>query len=83
LRTILPAAHIGRVERLLVASDRQVWGRYNPDEETVSLHDEPLPGDEDLLDVAAHQTILHSGEAIAVADAEIPGSNGIAAVFRY
>jgi hypothetical protein len=83
LRTILPAAHIGRVERLLVASDRQVWGRYNPDEETISLHDEPLPGDDDLLDVAAHQTILHSGEAIAVAATEIPGSNGVAAVFRY
>ncbi|MGQ9550204.1 MAG: baeRF7 domain-containing protein [Roseiflexus sp.] len=83
LRTILPAAHAGRIERLLIASDQQVWGRYNPDEETVSLHDEPLPGDDDLLDVAAHQTVLHNGEAIAVTAAEIPGSNGVAAVFRY
>ncbi len=83
LRTILPAAHIGRVERLVIASDRQVWGSYNPDEGTISLHDEPLPGDDDLLDVAAHQTILHNGEAVAVTAAEIPGSNGVAAIFRY
>jgi hypothetical protein len=83
LRSILPAAHAGRVARLLVASDQQVWGRYNPDDETISLHDEPLPGDDDLLDIAAQQTLLHSGEAIAVPAADIPGSSGVAAVFRY
>lgn len=83
LRSILPAAHAGRVARLLVASDRQVWGRYNPDDETISLHDEPLPGDDDLLDIAAQQTLLHSGEAVAAPAADIPGSSGVAAVFRY
>lgn len=83
LRSILPAAHAGRVARLFVASDQQVWGRYNPDDETVSLHDEPLPGDDDLLDIAAQQTVLHSGEAVAVSAADIPGSTGVAAIFRY
>ncbi|ABU57404.1 baeRF7 domain-containing protein [Roseiflexus castenholzii] len=83
LRSILPAAHAGRVARLLVASDRQMWGRYNPDDETISLHDEPLPGDDDLLDIAAQQTLLHGGEAVAVPATDIPGSNGVAAVFRY
>lgn len=83
LRSILPAAHAGRVARILVAGDRQVWGRYDPDDETISLHDEPLPGDEDLLDIAAHQTLLHGGEAVAAPEADIPGSNGVAAVFRY
>lgn len=83
LRSILPAAHAGRVARLLVASDRQVWGRYDPDNETISLHEDLSPGDDDLLDIAAQQTLLHSGEAVAVPAAEIPGNNGIAAVFRY
>ncbi len=83
LRSILPAAHAGRVARLLIASDLQVWGRYNPDDETVSLHDDPLPGDDDLLDIAAQQTLLHSGEAVAAPAADIPGSNGVAAIFRY
>lgn len=83
LRSILPAAHAGRVARLLIASDLQVWGRYNPDDETVSLHDEPLPGDDDLLDIAAQQTLLHGGEAVAMPAADIPGNNGVAAVFRY
>jgi len=83
LRSILPAAHAGRVARLLVASDQQVWGRYNPDDETISLHDEPLPGDDDLLNIAAQQTILHSGDVLAVRANEIPGSNGAAAIFRY
>lgn len=83
LRSILPAAHAGRVAHLLVASDQQVWGRYNPDDETISLHEEPLPGDDDLLDIAAQQTLLHGGEAVAAPVADIPGNSGVAAVFRY
>jgi len=82
LRTILPAAHAGRVARLLVASDRQVWGWYNPADGTLSVHETPMPGDEDLLDTAAQQTLLHGGEATAIPVEKVPGGEA-AAFLRY
>lgn len=83
LRAILPAAHAGRVARLLIAGDRQAPGRYDPATETVSVHDEALPGDEDLLDTAARQTLLHGGEVLALPADVIPGGGIAAALLRY
>jgi hypothetical protein len=50
---------------------------------TVEPHDEPQPGDEDLLDLTAAHTIINSGKVHVVAPEEIPGSGPLAAVLRY
>lgn len=83
LHAILPAAHAGRVARLLIASDRQAPGRYDPAVEALSLHDEALAGDEDLLDTAARQTLLHNGEVLALPGDVIPGGGLASALLRY
>ncbi len=84
LRRILPAAHEGRVDSLFVAVGVQQWGRFEPEANSVTLHSEREPGDEDLLDLAALETLAHAGNVYAVKSGQVPGNGGpIAAVFRY
>ena len=40
-------------------------------------------GDEDLLDLAAIQTLLHDGPVYAVEPEQVPGDGPLAALFRY
>ncbi len=82
LRTILPAAYYGRIECLFLAEDQEQWGTFHPVSGTLHLHREPRFQDDELLDMAATQTLLHGGVVYVVAQAEVPGQ-GLAAVFRY
>jgi hypothetical protein len=83
VRAVVPAAHEGRVATLFVAIGVQQWGRFDAAARAVSVHDEPAPGDEDLLDLAAVHTMLNGGTAYAVAPDRVPDGGPIAAAFRY
>lgn len=83
LREVLPAAFQGRIESLFVALDRERWGSFSPETNKVTIHENPEPGDEDLLDIVARQTLLHNGKIYAVAQVAIPEKTEVAAVFRY
>jgi hypothetical protein len=77
------AAHHGRVDVLFVALGVQVWGNFDPGTHTVHVHQGPEPGDRDLLDMAAIQSILNGGTVYAVEPEQVPGDAPLAAVFRY
>jgi hypothetical protein len=83
VRTVVPAAHHGRVDTLFVAVGQQHWGAFDPQTNTIEIHGEEEPGDEDLLDLAAVQTLLHGGKVYALEPAEVPDGVPVAAVFRY
>ena len=83
LADILPAAHQGRVQSLFVASGVQVWGLYDEARQRTAIFDEPAAQDQDLLNLAAVQTLLTRGSVYAVEPWEMPGGGAVAAVFRY
>jgi Bacterial archaeo-eukaryotic release factor family 7 len=83
LSEIIPAASTGRVASLFVAQDRDQWGTFDAATSTLQLHEQAQPGDEDLLDLAAVQTLLHDGAVYAVVQSEMPGESALAALFRY
>lgn len=83
LAQIVPAAFQGRVDALFVALKTQEWGTYNPETNSIYLHDARQNGDEDLLDFAALQTLANGGTVYAVSSDEIPGTGSAAAVFRF
>jgi hypothetical protein len=83
IRRIVPAAHYGQVDTLFVAVSLQQWGTFDPDTNTIHLHAEAEPGDEDLLDSAVVQTLLHGGTVYALAPEKVPGGVPLAALFRY
>jgi hypothetical protein len=80
---VLPAARIGRVDALLFARDGQVYGTLDHDANTVAVHAERRPDDEDLLETAAIETLAQGGEVHMVRAGEVPGGGMLAAVFRY
>jgi hypothetical protein len=77
------AAHHGRVADLFVPLGVQIWGMYEPQENRVHIHEEKQPGDRDLLDLAAIQTILNGGTVFAVEQEQVPDAAPLAAVLRY
>jgi hypothetical protein len=83
IKEIVPAAHFGRVDLLFVAVDFQQWGTFNPDDNSLYLHQKAEPGDRDLLDFAAIQTIMNGGTVFVVKLEEMPDDAPLAAVFRY
>lgn len=80
---VATAASHGRVDTLFVAIGVQRWGRPSEDGTSAELHEERQPGDQDILDYAAVQTLLNSGVVFAVAPDQMPGEAPLAAVFRY
>jgi hypothetical protein len=79
LRRIVPAAVAGRVETLLVPMSTERWGGADPATGAVRLHRKPRPGDVDLLDLAAVETLRHGGTAYPLE----PGRTRPAATLRY
>lgn len=83
LPDVVIAAHDARIETLLVASDQQQWGRYDPNAREIDYHPEPRPGDDDLLDLAAEQVYRHGGTVHPLAKTAIPDQRPLAAVLRF
>ena len=80
---VVRAALQGQVDTLFVASGEQRWGTADPRTLRVTIHDQPQPGDEDLLDRAAVHTMLTSGTVFAVPAQQVPGPGPAAALLRY
>jgi hypothetical protein len=82
-KDIVRAAYQGRIDVLFVAGGVQRWGLYDPNTNSVHIHDERQPGDEDLLDFAATHTILRGGRVYVMDGSQVPDNGPMAAIFRY
>jgi hypothetical protein len=81
LREILVAAARARIRYLFVPPGSEQWGEFvRP--ETVHLHAQQEPGDEELLNLAAVLTIRHEGQVYVVPPEELREGAPLAAVFR-
>lgn len=80
---VISAAYFQRIESLFVPLGKQIWGVFNPDTNSVQVHTQPQPGDEDLLDLAALHTLINGGKVYAVSPEKIPGHAPLAAILRY
>jgi hypothetical protein len=84
LPEIVLAAADGRVDVLFVALGTRIWGTFAPDTRSVELGEEASGTTEDLLNLAAMQTILNRGTVYAVPAAQMVDEGaGMAAVFRF
>jgi len=83
LQEIVAASHNDRVDVLFVTSQLQKWGTFDPESNKVSVHQKMEPGDEDLLDLAAVQTLLHRGKVYVLRPEDMPDHSPVAALFRF
>jgi hypothetical protein len=83
IQEIVSAAHYARIDTLFVAVGLHRWGTFNADNNTIEVHGEAQPGDEDLLDAAAVHTLLNDGTIYAVQPEAVPDGAPAAAIFRF
>ncbi|MBD3425172.1 MAG: hypothetical protein GF417_12115 [Candidatus Latescibacteria bacterium] len=84
LGEVVPAAHFGRVEILFVHVRKHVWGTFDPESGEVEISEAETVSNDDLIDFAAVQTLLHGGTVFAVEEENMPdGEKEVAAVFRF
>lgn len=83
ITTAVKAAHFGQVETLFVPLGKQIWGRYSAENSEVKITSEPGAETGDLLDMAAAETILNSGQVFAVPSEQMPGEGDLAVILRY
>ncbi|HEY3296610.1 MAG TPA: hypothetical protein VGL38_14360 [bacterium] len=80
---VIPAAYNGAVDTLFADVDVELWGRFDAENNTVELHKDMQPGDVDLLDAAATQTLLQSGVVYGLRKEDMPNPSPLTALFRY
>lgn len=85
IKEAVAAAFFGRVDKMIVAVDEQVWGKFDPASGKVKQQfgEQKDDGDIALLDAAATQTLLNGGSVYGLPRAEMPVDGPVAAVLRY
>ena len=83
VEAVLVAAFHGRIRFLFLAEGVQQWGRFDSDNDQVTIHSEAQAEDSDLIDLAAFQTLRHAGTIFVLKPGEIPGDAPVSAILRY
>jgi hypothetical protein len=83
LEKIVPAAANRRIEILFLSLGFEKWGKFDPEIGSLEVHESEQPGDQDLYDFAAIQTLVNGGLVYVVEPEEVPGGKPAAAIFRY
>jgi hypothetical protein len=83
IKDVVLAAHDGRVNILLVSDSLDVKGRFEEDVHQVKVREDGAPDEEDLLNVAAVQTILHGGQVLVAPNRQMPSGAAMAALLRF
>jgi hypothetical protein len=80
--TLLPEAAAGSVDSLLLAQDAQLYGTFDPATGELNIDCDGRPESEDLLDLAATETLRHRGNLFSLPRDAMPHGSSIAAVLR-
>jgi hypothetical protein len=83
LRDIVPAAISGRVAALFIDCKRSRWGQYDAANHAVVLHREREDGDQDLVELAAIETMKNGGDVFDLRPEESGASEPAEALLRF
>lgn len=83
LKEVVTAAHDGRVLTLLMSDAQETTGVFDEATHSVKAKETGTADDEDLVNDAAVQTILHAGNVLVVPHNKMPNGSPVAAIFRY
>ncbi len=83
LKDVITASHDGRVLTLLVSDSLEQTGVFDEETRTVKGKETGTVDDQDLVNDAVVQTILHAGKVLLVPHRKMPNGAPLAAIFRY
>jgi Bacterial archaeo-eukaryotic release factor family 3 len=78
---VVAAAH-GRIATLFVQVNVESWGSFDPEQNTLTIHADAQPGDEDLIELTALRTLATGGTVFALPQDQMPDISPVAAIFR-
>jgi len=83
LKEVVAAAHDGRILTLLVSDSMELPGRFEESTHEVKAKSNGLPDEEDLLNDAAVQCIVHAGQVLVAPNNRMPNGAPLAAILRF
>lgn len=83
LKDVVTAAHDGRVLTLILSDSQEQTGIFDQATHSIKGRETGSAGDEDLVNDAAVQTILHGGNVLIASHRKMPNGSVMAATFRY
>lgn len=83
IQEIVPAAFGGRVLQFFFQANAKYAGIYDAARQTVKRPEDTLEAPVDLIELAAHQTILQGGQARILTANAMPEGAAVCALFRY
>ncbi len=84
LREVVTSAQSGRVGTLFVPLEQHVWGSFDPGSGEIKMDEQETVFNDDLIDLAAVQTLFHGGTVFAVRQEDMPGDEeDVAAIYRF
>lgn len=83
IKDALTAAYEGRMETLIVAREKEKWGKFDNMTTAVEEHEQQKPGDHDLIDLAALYTLQNDGKVHVVEVEKMPKRMEIAGILRF
>lgn len=76
-------AYEGRILHLFVAEQAHAPGFFDEGRFRARAHQTERPGDEDLINAAAVQTLVHAGRVHVLPQTRVPGNRPMACIARY
>jgi hypothetical protein len=84
IQSIVAGALHGRVNTLFLVNTSVVtWGQLQKSDQSVTIHDHQLAGDDELIERAAVDTLQRGGSVYVLDREEMPDENDVAAIMRY
>ncbi len=83
VKEAVTAAHDGRVLTLLVSDSMQLTGRFEEATHRVKARPNGLAEEEDLLNAAAVECLLHAGNVLVAPNTRMPNGAPLAAILRF
>ena len=83
LEEIVPAAVNGQIDTLFVRANTQKWGKFEQQENKVTVYSEAEDSSVDLLDLAATNTFFQGGKIYVMDEDKMPEDASMMAILRY
>lgn len=83
LEEIVPAAVNGQIDTLFVRANTQKWGKFEQQENKVTVYNEAEDSSVDLLDLAATNTFFQGGKIYVMDEDKMPEDTLMMAILRY
>ncbi len=83
LNEVVSAAHYGRIDSVLVADRGAVWGHFDEATDALTIHNQPHPEDDELLNEIVSETLRKGGRAFLAPRQDLPPQSPAAAMLRY